>query len=156
MRNTLLNLLMLLFIGCGPGLKNASVENRIDPALQPYYDRFVQAGMSEGVFTSGIPITIEFGGISEADLASGVLANCTMGQFHIRVDAKAWNSSNTTDIAKEYILFHELGHCILNREHDTSHDRAGHITSMMYPYIDIGMYQIDKSYYIHELFHPAH
>lgn len=51
------------------------------------------------------------------------------------------------EIDKEEIVFHELGHCVLNRGHETEK------TSIMYPHhLGPTRYQINYSAYINELF----
>lgn len=59
-----------------------------------------------------------------------------------------WNElSYLRDLGREEIIFHELGHCVLNREH------TAHKDSVMYPYhLGASRYQLSYSKYISELF----
>lgn len=51
----------------------------------------------------------------------------------ISLDRKSWERSHP--ILKESLIFHELGHCILKKGHDTSLTSNGYPTSIMYPII---------------------
>lgn len=79
---------------------------------------------------------------------------------YIRVSEKAWNSYN--EFQKEEVIYHELGHCALERGHDDTMIKStlGPIEiefpkSIMYPYIlnDFD-YKFLKKYYMVELFLP--
>lgn len=67
--------------------------------------------------------------------------------------------SQVDDIYKEYAIWHEMGHCVLHREHTEKFVDNEHPGSMMYPddrlvkYYQL-YYKIHKNYYEHELFHP--
>lgn len=64
--------------------------------------------------------------------------------------------SHKDEWVREMIIYHELGHCVLNREHDGRHIiRNGQSIpkSIMYPHIfDRGDYILNHSYYLDELF----
>lgn len=73
---------------------------------------------------------------------------------YIVLRRKSWNY--LTPVEREQLLFHELGHCILEREHDETkiEFRGRRIpTSIMYPHIlDEIDYREDRERYIDELF----
>jgi hypothetical protein len=45
------------------------------------------------------------------------------------IDKLFWETANMTE--KEYVIFHELGHCALNRRHLDATNKDGTCTSMM-------------------------
>lgn len=57
------------------------------------------------------------------------LAYCTPGSNEIKINDVYWDSMN--DMAKEIVLFHELGHCMLQREHREAVDVHGRKLSIM-------------------------
>lgn len=67
----------------------------------------------------------------------------------IEIDHDYWQS--TSEIKKEVLLFHELGHCVLGRKH--TEELLGNYSpkSIMYPWIFENAYQNYRSYYVEEL-----
>lgn len=55
----------------------------------------------------------------------------TAGEITIYISKTAWNEYDSQQ--REMLLFHELGHCVLNLEHDKSLDSAGVPNDIMYP-----------------------
>lgn len=56
-----------------------------------------------------------------------------------------------SDAEKEELVFHELGHCVLDRDHDST--KVGNLPrSIMYPYDSIPTYSIFREQYLKELF----
>lgn len=74
---------------------------------------------------------------------------------HILLDIEYWNESD--DLDRESLIYHELGHCILNREHNdfviVYTDGRVIKKSIMNAYL-FSEYRKYRSYYIYELFHP--
>jgi hypothetical protein len=80
----------------------------------------------------------------------GVCISYTNGHKEVQIDPDSW--FNFDENYKEELIFHELGHCILGREHDTSYiDEYRVPKSIMYPYIFGYAYNEYKSYYMDEL-----
>ena len=67
------------------------------------------------------------------------------------VSAKWWKIAS--ELEKELLVFHELGHCILRRGHTTQTTQLGVPVSIMYPSVmpDV-FYKNYRHYYIFELF----
>lgn len=128
----------------------------IDPAFKPYVDVF------ESKYGSSIgDIPIQF-----ADLTYPTIGTCTRwssGHRQIVVDKDYWDNPDVQDSAKLGLILHELGHCVLNRDHVNSlyyyagTHVAGHIPySIMYPYNFYSNNYLElESYYLEELFHPT-
>jgi len=62
----------------------------------------------------------------------GILGQCKKysdGSTEIIVDEPYWNRSNEKE--KEYLIFHELGHCVLGRSHNNTKTNNGVCNSIM-------------------------
>lgn len=100
----------------------------VDPSLQPLFDRFVAEGQQRGR-------TVDMSRISGvvADIPeTKVLGRCAQGAISgstLTVDAAFWNSAGNWE--KEYVVFHELGHCALNRRHLEDQKADGACKSIM-------------------------
>lgn len=70
----------------------------------------------------------------------------------IEIDPEFWFDSSK--ITKEELLFHELGHCILDRDHDTTVLYGTIPKSVMYPYVFTTSYSLFREYYVNELKNP--
>jgi len=69
---------------------------------------------------------------------------------YIEVDETNWNNSNEGE--REEIIFHELGHCVLGRDHDNNIIEAyGVPKSIMYPYVFWFAFEQHREYYTSEL-----
>ena len=69
----------------------------------------------------------------------------------IEIDAVEWYKF--TDAEQEELLFHELGHCLLNRDHDETYLTNNIPSSIMYPdVIRNDIYIKYRAYYWKELF----
>ena len=117
----------LCFCGC---TKEEPASTYLDPAIQSYFDEFAAQGLLRGVVidyhTSGVE------GIFD-DLGDGVNGQCqhrSRGSDRVVVDRNYWNQS--TDIEREFLIFHELGHCILDRTHLDNKTAQGECVSIMH------------------------
>ena len=102
----------------------------VDPELQPYFLRFEEEAAERGLVVdltaSGI-----VGLIEEID-EQHVAGQCSFSRRNpnrVTVDASFWNRGS--DLFREFIVFHELGHCFLFREHEESSFANGICTSIM-------------------------
>jgi hypothetical protein len=100
----------LLLFGCK---KDNAIEYIVDSDFEEYVQRFIDEGAARGV-------EIDFGDtgllIEYSDkMVVGASGFCYLGEHHIVIDKSEWNA--LTDTQKEYLLFHELGHCELDRRH---------------------------------------
>lgn len=89
----------------------------VDQRLWSYFQNFEIAATERGITAdlskSGIRAVI-----SEIP-EEGIAGQCSYGGARnsrsITIDLEFWNRSSS--LYKEYIIFHELGHCLLNRGH---------------------------------------
>ena len=112
----LLQLLALTFLltACGQ-------NSNIDPELQPFVVSFLSDASSFGQHPSTKNLDVLFGDLE------GKLGLCKREKSGnpfepekqtITIDQDFWDRS--TDASKEFVLYHELGHCVLNRNHSKS------------------------------------
>lgn len=71
---------------------------------------------------------------------------------NIEIDPDYWQI--TSETKKEVLLFHELGHCVLGRDHDEQRVYYTVPKSIMYPYLFDFAFQKYRSYYVEELKNP--
>lgn len=88
----------------------------VDPQLKTYFQRFENEAASRGL---QVDLTIEgiTGVIEEID-ESRVLGRCSFPRAQpnqVTVDRTFW--SRGSDLFREFVVFHELGHCYLFRPH---------------------------------------
>lgn len=102
----------LLFCNCSKETNSKIVEAE----LIEYFDLFEEEAAK---FDKEIDLsTLDIGGMVENIEVNGVLGQCISysdGTKDVVVDAKYWEGLN--GLEKEYIIFHELGHCVLQRSH---------------------------------------
>lgn len=105
-------------------------ELTIDEELAPYFERFVAEGAIRGHEIDLVAKQIEGFLIDIAE--ENVIGQCSHSASTTRkvnIDRTYWNTA--TDLEKEFVVFHELGHCYLERSHlDTQENRT--CTSIMY------------------------
>jgi hypothetical protein len=118
-----------------------------------YVTRFEQASAEYGQPVKVKDLIIQFGQV-DADGESGGRGVCDVvtGQTPVITgSAEAWASS--TDVEREELLFHELGHCVLGKRHVGGINDQGIPASLMNPYeIQGSIYTQFKSYYLANLF----
>lgn len=136
---------------------------------QPFIERFEQEATARGVTLDITNIVIQYDGALDESLC-GQCNSLSMDKrvqkiISINPTAVCW----FTEEAKEAFIFHELGHCILGREHDPSLLPNDSPKSIMTPnnlIIYVGcQYPIDgdntcdhryrRTYYLDELFDPT-
>jgi len=104
----------------------------VDEALWSYFEAFEEEGKARG-----LDVNLTRSGISAEILEideDGVAGQC---RYHsnmqipreITIDQTFWNRSNVD--LREMIIFHELGHCYLNRGHREDAHENGRCVSIM-------------------------
>ncbi len=133
-------------------------ENLIEPEIEPYVDSFYleanRLGVELDIKKNDITITFV-----ESDEFSG---QCSYGFWNnsIQIDLGFWEDA--THERKYWLIFHELGHCVLNRtEHLNEVFPNGECKSEMDGdednfFCSSNKYsKLWKNYYINELFFPS-
>jgi hypothetical protein len=150
----------LIFVAFAIMLLGCSREHvkvvSIDPAFQGYVNDFVSDAATVGVHIVIDDLIVEF----TNQLTSETLGECQFGNANqtpiIIIDAQDWPGESTT--YQKVVLYHELGHCILNRQHvftGTILQSYCSATSIMWPYIEneTNMYTENWTWYIQEMFY---
>jgi Zn-dependent peptidase ImmA (M78 family) len=105
-------------------------DNEIDAELMIHFDTFVNEAAVRDLKISLDQIDLD-AYVTNIE-TRGTLGQCKSysdGSKQIIIDQPFWESAS--DIEREYVVFHELGHCLLNRSHDDSKDSNGNCQSIM-------------------------
>ncbi len=128
--------LLFALTGCGTEVEDyvhrVDVVDKRTPHVEeefiPHVDKF------KAKYKIDFHILIEWAPLDEKTM--GVCYSWTDGHREIKIDTVKW--SGLTYEGQEQLLFHELGHCILNLDHDDhTMDMGGWKkipVSIMYPY----------------------
>ena len=114
------------FVSCSDDDDQPIVEDE----LQIYFNRFAIEGRFREVdidFES-IPVSARITFIDERFVA-GSCSRHSGNPNQIEINTTFWNRAN--DLQREYVVFHELGHCYLNREHLEDENNDGSCVSIM-------------------------
>ena len=148
MEHFLKMLILILLVSCGKTVtKKEGSKLNIHPLAQAYVASF--EARAQRPITS-LEITFR-----EFDPGQTTLGYCQKGGKSplIVINLNFWNKPWFSEADKEQLIFHELGHCILNREHLNDTDSGGNPLSIMnYYHFSNLQYENDYSSYIQELF----
>ena len=126
----------------------------VEPALQPYFQTFVAEAASRG-----ITIDASFDEIVariEAINQGSVIGQCRYNSHYpneVRIDEDYW--SRASSLGREFVVFHELGHCYLERGHTEATNANGICLSIMASGTGTcrsAYSQNNREYYLDELF----
>jgi len=129
----------------------------VEEELWAYFELFEVAAAAQGL---SIDLTAE--GITgiiedlEEDQVAGQCTSYSHAANHVTIDTDFWNRAS--DNFKEMIIFHELGHCYLDRGHREGQLESGNCISIMRSGIEPcrdAYSNLNKAYYIQELFNPG-
>lgn len=140
--------LLLIVIAC-----KEDEPLRIDSQLATYFAMFEEEAGKRGLNVDLESLRIE--GIIEL-IEGNVNGQCrknTTDPDQIVIDTEYWNKAGA--YGKEFIVFHELGHCVLNREHLDTKNNNGTCASIMHSGETdcLNAYgQVSRSTYLDELF----
>lgn len=93
----------------------------IDPELRPYYDLFLSEGGQRGLQYAHKNVYLHFDDLAwtETDWNPAAVGLCSdLGGDSAFIDRDYWDT--IPEWRREFLVFHELGHCLLSREHDNS------------------------------------
>lgn len=130
----------------------------VDERLHGYFETFEREAAARGMEID-LNEAILTAQISEIQ-GEGVAGQCSRPQNtldnDITIDASFLNS-NVSDLLKELVIFHELGHCFLQRSHREDEYPNGNCISIMRSGVDgcrDNYNSTFRSIYIDELFDP--
>jgi len=120
-------IIMLSVMACR---KDEAIQLFVDSSLQEYFDRFAEEGGKRNVVVDYEAARIS--GYIRLITSPNVIGQCAHDPNEpgtVIIDRTYWNSS--TDLEREFLVFHELGHCVLDRDHLDEADGQGNCISMM-------------------------
>jgi hypothetical protein len=156
---------LIFFSGCKSKNDFTPIFN-VPDQFSPYVDSFIVAAAERGINITIDNLIITYD--SSLSIAYCANSNVTSSQnnvqkiIYLNPNIQCWQNSRQL----ETLLFHEMGHCILGREHDFSLLPNGDPKSIMFPdYVTLYSpcaYPINDScnqlykreYYLDELFNP--
>lgn len=145
MRMYVMNTFMIgLLIGLWYGPIDRLLNTNVDKEFKPYVTRF------EYFYGKKVSTSIEFTDKLKGDDWVGV---CYYFSNHVQIDRKFWREVD--EATREELIFHELGHCELELEHDETIGENFCPNSIMYPHVFSACYKRNKLKYIKELFDKA-
>ncbi len=110
--------------------ENEIVPVVIDEELIPYFESFRAAAAIRGIQVDYDSARISGNLLMIDDLATGQCFTASNGEKEVRIDVEYWNGAD--ELAREFLVFHELGHCFLGRPHLDTENIRGICTSMMH------------------------
>jgi Zn-dependent peptidase ImmA (M78 family) len=121
-------ILTMAFIGACAEDGSLEITQDIHEELSPFFISFEEEASIRGLEVSLADSHI--GGRIE-HIEDDIVGQCWQNsqQGYIIIDMNYWLNASTMD--KEFIVFHELGHCYLQREHLDTKDERGICTSIM-------------------------
>lgn len=147
-RTSLVSILLLVFlttVACGQRKSQLSIEG-----FEEYVTLFEERSSEIGSPLKVADLVIEFG-----DLANPRERGACeiIGDQTPRVIISRTKWEKLDEASRRQLLFHELGHCVLFREHQEGRADTGIPLSLMHPYaIDSYTYSQFEDYYTEELF----
>ena len=105
-------------------------DNEIEAELQIHFNNFIAEASGHGMEIS--LDNLDIGGYIENIEQQGTLGQCksySNSSKQIVIDQPYWNKADQME--REYVVFHELGHCLLGRDHQDSKDSNGFCLSIM-------------------------
>lgn len=125
--------MFLFFAGCTeePTEVEAAPTVTVAVELQPYFEDFEALAASYGRDVSAIIVGVS--GNLET-LENNIAGQCTsfsngVGNT-VRIDTEFWEQAHST--LREFVVFHELGHCVLGRGHLNTQTPDGRCVSIMH------------------------
>lgn len=125
----------------------------VDSALVEYTSRFVVEGSKRSINVNTNRLTLVFGKTSTKESPSTV-GTCepVNGYPVVTIDTAYWSVSN--DLEKEELVFHELGHCLLDRDHCEEKENGAPVSLMEPEMLGSKVYGERREAFVDELFTP--
>lgn len=115
MRSSFLILFVLSFLLSCTEEEPIQLEDTIDEELIVYFEQFALEAQIRGIEILWEEEALSASLTSIEEDAVGQCLTYTGGVRKINIDREYWLKSSTVD--KEFLVFHELGHCMLGRAH---------------------------------------
>jgi len=126
----------------------------VDEELEAYFDRFIEEGALRGhvIDFDSILVAAHITIIDPENIA-GTCSRFENKNNEIKIDNFFWERSD--DLNREFVVFHELGHCYLSREHTEEENIDGTCSSIMASgtgTCNLGYNDDTRETYLNELF----
>lgn len=127
----------------------------IAPQLQPYVNEFTTYAKLYQPNFKFPNINVDVQNLNKIDPFNNpdfkVVGICNILTKNVMIDVSIFEYLPKEQI--EQIVWHEFGHCVLNRIHIETLSNDGNPISMMHPYVlELYVYKTFRVYYIKELF----
>lgn len=118
-----------VFIACDSN-ETITPSLEVTEGLQEYVERFESEAAARGIAidVDRLGVQVSFADIPETNVL-GVCYYHSNAPGRIEIDQPSW--LRLSDFGREYVVFHELGHCILGRGHTESQYTNGSCKSIM-------------------------
>lgn len=157
-------LILFLLTGCHSDPQPEPIQYSVPTEVEPYIQSFRKEAKKRNSQVSTDNLIVTFGSaVSEDICGECLLDNGKTPRITLNSDAFCWQQASQQ--ARECLVFHELGHCLLKRAHKTDKYPNGAYVSLMNPN-DVAIYAAclypiggdecnkrpRRDYYIDELF----
>ena len=120
MKLVLLGIMMVVISSCGAKKVTDSPIGPVGPTprsnteiqsyVQAFKDRMAKANVNQSM--SGVSVVFSL------TLGSGILGTCNMTTGAVKINQTLWDQISVE--SREELIFHELGHCVLDRLHNNT------------------------------------
>jgi len=127
----------------------------IDKTFNPIIESFIYEARLRGHPVSLDKMNMSFGDIrtSWTDRTVGYCARNRAGRMVIKIHSKSWKKMD--EYQREELVFHEMGHCLIPREHCKAVTKDGPV-SIMFPHIlESTYYKKNREDLVDELFNVS-
>lgn len=135
-------------------VETQNYDGLVDERLIPFYLTFEEEAAQRGITIdfNAFPVTGSIKSIQEDNIAG----TCNYHSYEpnvLTIDLEFWNASST--LRREMVVFHELGHCYLGRDHLETAFNNGICTTIMNSGTSgcfVAYTEANREYYLDELF----
>ena len=124
----------------------------IDSQFNPIIDSFIYEARSRGHTVNLTNLSMTFGNIriKKDDRTVGYCVHDVLGGMIIKIHDQTWKDMDI--YSREQLVFHEMGHCLIGREHCIKANKDGPISIMFPRVLDSNYYRIHREELVDELF----
>lgn len=129
---------LLLLLSCQPASTPEANQYSVPASVEPYIQSFRTAAQSRNRAVAIDKLVVEFGDAQGEDVCGRCILEAGKApRIILSMNDYCWQQASADE--KEGLVFHELGHCLLNRQHRTDRFPKGAYVSLMNP-DDMGVY----------------
>ena len=95
----------------------------VDVQLEEYFELFIKEAQVYGYdLSEDVSLISGYLEVLTGTTAAGQCKTYSDGRREIVIDSEYWQRADPLE--REFLLFHELGHCVLDRDHNDGHERG--------------------------------